>query len=73
MGQARSDPVTPCHAPWDRVRRLPRLIDGGRWTRRNYTALDTSITVHCDTVSHTVIKSAVRSRKLYQPGGSLGP
>ena len=50
MGQARSHPVTPCHAPWDRVRRLPRLIDGGRWTRRNYTALDTSITVRCDDV-----------------------
>ena len=29
---------------------LARLIDGGRWTRRNYTALDTSITVRCDDV-----------------------
>ena len=47
------------------MRRLPRLIDGGRWTRRDYTALDTSITVHCDTVPHTAIKSAVRSRNLY--------
>ena len=43
---------------------LARLVDGGRWTRRNYTALDTPITLlRCDTVPHTAIKSAIRSRK----------
>ena len=47
---------------------LARLVDGGRWTRRNYTLLDTSITLlRCDTVPHTAIKSAVRSRNLYYP------